>query len=43
MKVDQANSRVDVQNQVVTNLNANNDKVSTVLGGAVVVEGLWVN
>ena len=37
MTVSQSNSRVTIQNQVVTNINANNDKISVVLSSALVV------
>ena len=37
MTVSQSSSRVTIQNKVVTNINANNDKISVVLSSALVV------
>jgi len=42
MAVQQSDSRVTIQAQVVAAINANGDKISTVLSSAVAVEGLWI-
>jgi methionine-rich copper-binding protein CopC len=41
--VGQSGSRATVQSQIVAVFNMNGNKVSTVLGTAVALEGLWIN
>ena len=43
MTLKQSDSRVTAQAQIVTNINAANNKIATILDSAIAVEGLWLN